>query len=313
MNVPSDPRPDPRADWLAALAWQVELGADEAIGETPVDRFSEAVAPGGTAAAPSLPSPTRGEGGVGGEVARGPWSVAQPARAISGRGEPAEVTRAPSPLVGEGRGGGTDLQDARALAEVAETLEELAGAMRGWAGSPLREAARNLVFCDGLAGARLMVIGEAPGADEDRVGKPFVGKAGRLLDRMLAAIGLSRTAPAPESAVYITNILPWRPPGNRTPSEAEARQFLPFVERHIVLAKPDLVLTLGNTPTKALLGTMTGIKRMRGSWARHEATGLVIMPTFHPAYLLRTPEDKRLAWRDLLAVRRALDGEAPRI
>ncbi len=194
---------------------------------------------------------------------------------------------------------------------MAQTLEELAEAMRGWAGSPLREAARNLVFCDGMAGARLMVIGEAPGADEDRVGKPFVGRAGQLLDRMLAAIGLSRTAPAPEDAVYITNILPWRPPGNRTPSEAEARQFLPFVERHIVLAKPDLVLTLGNTPTKALLGTMTGIKRMRGSWVRHEASGLAIMPSFHPAYLLRTPEDKRLAWRDLLAVRRALDGETP--
>jgi DNA polymerase len=128
---------------------------------------------------------------------------------------------------------------------------------------------------------------------------------------MLGAIGLARTAPAPEQAVYITNILPWRPPGNRTPSEAEARAFLPFVERHVALARPDVLLLLGNTPTKALLQTVTGIKRMRGTWARHGASGLPAMPCFHPAYLLRTPEDKRLAWRDLLAVRRALDGEEP--
>jgi DNA polymerase len=206
-----------------------------------------------------------------------------------------------------------DAQSARALAKSAETLEELAEAIRNWTGSTLREAARNTVFCDGVAGARLMVIGEAPGGEEDRVGKPFVGRAGQLLDRMLAAIGLSRTAPAPEQAVYITNILPWRPPGNRTPSEAEARAFLPFVERHIALARPDVIMAVGNTPTKALLGTITGIKRMRGTWARHEASGLPLMPSFHPAYLLRTPEDKRLAWRDLLAVRRALDGEAPPI
>ncbi|HET7410396.1 MAG TPA: uracil-DNA glycosylase [Paracoccaceae bacterium] len=203
------------------------------------------------------------------------------------------------------------MADPVALAGAAQTLEELAEAIRGWAGSPLREAARNMVFCDGVAGARLMVIGEAPGGEEDRLGKPFVGRAGQLLDRMLAAIGLSRTAPAPEEAVYITNILPWRPPGNRTPSEAESRQFLPFVERHIALARPDVLLTVGNTPTKALLGTVTGIKRMRGNWARHESSGLPVMPCLHPAYLLRAPEDKRLAWRDLLAVRRALDGESP--
>jgi DNA polymerase len=155
-----------------------------------------------------------------------------------------------------------------------------------------------------------MVIGEAPGGDEDRIGRPFVGRAGQLLDRMLAAIGLSRTAPAPEDAVYITNILPWRPPGNRTPSEHEALQFLPFVERHIELARPEFILAVGNTPTKALLATSIGIKRMRGRWLRHGPSGLPVMPCFHPAYLLRTPEDKRLAWLDLLAVRRALDGEA---
>ena len=197
------------------------------------------------------------------------------------------------------------------LAASATTLEELAEAMRNWEGSDLKAGARNFVFSDGLAGARLMVIGEAPGADEDRVGKPFVGRAGQLLDRMLAAIGLSRTAPAPEQAVYIANILPWRPPGNRTPSEQEAAQFLPFMERHIELAEPDVILSMGNTPTKALLATGTGIKRMRGRWVRHAGSGIALLPSFHPAYLLRQPADKRLAWRDLLEVKAALDGSPP--
>ena len=291
--------PDTRAAMLAALAWQVELGADEAIGEAPVDRFAESRPERARATSPALP------------VTAPPAAPALPARA------PSAPTRAPSPRVGEGRGGdGTapaaaGPEDARALADAATTLDELAAAMRGWAGSALREQARNLVFSDGLPGARLMVIGEAPGAEEDRVGRPFVGRAGQLLDRMLAAIGLSRTAPAPEEAAYITNVLPWRPPGNRTPSEAEARQFLPFVERHIALAAPKIILAAGNTPTKALLATSTGIKRMRGRWLRHGPSGLPVMPSFHPAYLLRTPEDKRLAWLDLVAIRRALDGELP--
>ena len=130
----------------------------------------------------------------------------------------------------------------------------------------------------------------------------------RVSERM-TAIGLSRSATDPAHAAYIANILPWRPPGNRTPSEAEALQFLPFVERQVELARPDMILAVGNTPTKALLATSTGIKRMRGRWLRHGPSGLPVMPCFHPASLLRTPEDKRLAWLDLLAVRRALDGE----
>jgi DNA polymerase len=264
---------------IEALAWQIELGATEAIGEAPCDRFAESAAP----PAPQLAAPR------------------VPARAA---GAPADARPGPDPAqAGEG--------DTRALAAAARTLEELAEAMRGFEGSPLKKGARSFVFCDGVPGARVMVIGEAPGGDEDRIGKPFVGRAGQLLDRMLAAIGLSRTAPAPESAVYITNILPWRPPGNRTPSEEEALLFLPFVERHIELAGPDFILSLGNTPTKALLGTSTGIKRMRGHWVRHAATGLPLLPSFHPAYLLRSPADKRLAWRDLLSLRAALDGEAP--
>ncbi|HUF86036.1 MAG TPA: uracil-DNA glycosylase [Thermohalobaculum sp.] len=252
---------------LEALAFQLELGADEAIGEAPRDRFEET-------------PPRRGA-----DPAAPPAVPARP---------PAEAW-----------------QSALALARAAATLDELAEAMRRFEGSELRLGARNLVFADGLPGARVMVIGEAPGGEEDRTGKPFVGRAGQLLDRMLAAIGLARTAPAPEDAVYITNILPWRPPGNRTPSEAEVLSFLPFVLRHVELAGPDFILALGGTSAKALLGTATGIKRLRGRWVRHEASALPLLPSFHPAYLLRAPADKRLAWRDLLSLRAALDGEAP--
>ena len=279
---------DIRAAMLSALAWQVELGADEAIAEEPQDRFAQSQ----PKAAPVEPAT---------------------APLVKARSE--DSPHASPPPRGEEKGG-RQVQpgpDSTTLAQRANTLEELAEAMRSWEGSPLKEGARNFVFSDGLAGARLMVVGEAPGADEDRVGKPFVGRAGQLLDRMLAAIGLSRSDPAPETAVYIANILPWRPPGNRTPSEQEAAMFLPFMVRHIQLAKPDVILSMGNTPTKALLATGTGIKRMRGTWRRHEATGLPLLPSFHPAYLLRQPADKRLAWRDLLAVRQVLDGEAPEV
>jgi uracil-DNA glycosylase family 4 len=271
---------------LEALAWQLELGADEAIGEAPVDRFAETAAVASVANVPAAASPRAPT------IATGATANARPGAEGASQGD------RPSP---------------RELAGAATTLEELAEAMRGFDGSPLKRSARSFVFCDGMPGARVMVIGEAPGGDEDRVGRPFVGRAGQLLDRMLAAITLSRTAPAPENAAYITNILPWRPPGNRTPSEDEAMLFLPFVERHIELAKPDFILSLGNTPTKALLNTTAGIKRMRGHWVRHAASGLPLLPSFHPAYLLRTPADKRLAWRDLLCLRAALDGETPEI
>ncbi len=276
--------PDPTPDLLQALAWQLELGADEAIGEAPVDRFAESAA-AATAAIVTTPAARRAPDGATGATADAPPG-------------PEAAPRGGSP---------------HALSRAATTLEELAEAMRGFEGSPLKKGARSFVFCDGLAGARVMVIGEAPGGEEDRIGKPFVGRAGQLLDRMLAAIGLSRTAPAPEDAAYITNILPWRPPGNRTPTQAEVALFLPFIERHIELAKPDFIFSIGNTPTKTLLDTATGIKRMRGRWVRHPATGVALLPSFHPAYLLRQPADKRLAWRDLLSLRAALDGEMPEL
>ncbi len=271
--------PDLPADLLHALAWQAELGADEAIAEAPIDRFAESVAASAT----------------------GPASAERRGTVMAAS---VAADAPPEPPAAEA-------DTPQALAAAATTLGELAQAMRGFEGSDLKQGARSFVFCDGVPGARVMVIGEAPGGDEDRIGKPFVGRAGQLLDRMLAAIGLSRTAPAPEDAVYITNILPWRPPGNRTPSQQEVSLFLPFIERHIELAKPDFIFSIGNTPTKTLLDTATGIKRMRGRWVRHRASGLPLLPSFHPAYLLRQPADKRLAWRDLLSLRAALDGEMP--
>ena len=268
---------DITAAMLSALEWQIELGADEAIGEQPVNRFDE------PAAKPKAP-------------------VQQL--------NPASV--AASPSGGQGRGKGSPapesaVPDTAALAASANSLEELAQVMADWDGTPLKAAARKFVFCDGLPGAHLMIVGEAPGQEEDRQGKPFVGRAGQLLDRMLAAIGRSRTETDPAKAAYITNMLPWRPVGNRTPTPEESALFLPFVIRHIQLAKPKLILTMGNTPTKAMLDTTTGIKRMRGNWVDHQPTGLRLLPTFHPAYLLRQPADKKLAWQDLLSLKAALE------
>lgn len=198
---------------------------------------------------------------------------------------------------------------ARAAADAAQDLEQLRAALAAYPHCDLKLGARNLVFSDGVPGARVMIVGEAPGRDEDREGRPFVGRAGQLLDKMLAAIGQSRTDEDPAKSVYIANILPWRPPGNRTPSEQEVQSYLPFMERHIQLAKPEVIFAVGNTSVKALLNTQTGIKRLRGNWHRHPRLDLPVMPSFHPAYLLRQAQDKRLAWRDLLALRAVLDGE----
>lgn len=195
--------------------------------------------------------------------------------------------------------------DARRMAEGAATLEQLAAAMQAYPHCDLQKGARNFVFADGAAEARVMILGEAPGREEDLEGRPFVGQAGQLLDRMLAAIELSRQAARPEDGVYIANVLPWRPPGNRTPEADEIAMMVPFVERHIALADPDVVVLMGNTPCQALLGR-AGITRIRGQWT--EALGKPVLPMFHPAYLLRQPAAKREAWADLLALRARLNG-----
>jgi DNA polymerase len=200
------------------------------------------------------------------------------------------------------------LASARALAGAAGDLAALKAALAGYEGCGLKATATNLVFADGSPESRVMLIGEAPGAEEDRQGKPFVGVSGQLLDRMLACIGLDR------SSAYITNVLFWRPPGNRTPTPAEVSACLPFVERHIALVQPTHILLLGGLSAKTLLGTNEGILRLRGRWGQVQPSGLErpvpALATLHPAFLLRQPSAKRQAWRDLLAFRAALDKAA---
>ncbi|EPX85087.1 uracil-DNA glycosylase, family 4, partial [Rubellimicrobium thermophilum DSM 16684] len=193
--------------------------------------------------------------------------------------------------------------DPAGAAAAAADLAALAAAMEALA-DPLKPGARRFVFADGTPGAPLMVVGEAPGREEDIEGRPFVGAAGRLLDRMLAAIGRDRADPDPARAVYITNVLPWRPPGNRTPTPEEIARWSPFLRRHVELAAPRVLLILGNTPAQALLGR-GGITRLRGQW--QTVLGRPALPSFHPSFLLRQPEAKREAWADLLALQARLE------
>lgn len=194
---------------------------------------------------------------------------------------------------------------AKTMAAQAGTLEELRAAIGGYDLCDLKRGARNTVFADGNPAARVLVLGEAPGAEEDREGRPFVGRAGQLLDKMFAAIGFSRTSPDPAHALYITNVMPWRPPSNREPEPGEIAMMLPFVERHIVLADPKVIVVMGNTPLFALTGGK-GILRARGTWG--QALGKPLLPMTHPAYLLRNPAAKREAWADLLALQARLRG-----
>ncbi len=193
---------------------------------------------------------------------------------------------------------------ARALAGRARDLEELRSAMAEFDGCALKRTATQLVFADGVPGSKVMFVGEAPGGDEDRIGRPFVGRAGQLLDRMLAAIGLDRRS------VYIANVVPWRPPGNRTPTPQETQACLPFIRRQIDLADPRILVCLGGSAAQTLLGVQGGITRMRGSWFDYERDGgppIRALAMFHPAYLLRQPAQKRLAWADMRALAKALD------
>jgi uracil-DNA glycosylase family 4 len=254
---------------LALLEWQVELGATEAIADTPVNRYE--AEPQKTAAPPA------------------PGPAARPAR---------QSVEPPSPAAEVDA-----VEAARAAASAARDLEGLEAAMAAYEFCDLKKGARNLCFADGNPAARVMIIGEAPGRDEDLQGKPFVGRAGQLLDRMFACIGLGRTRPEAEYTLYITNVLPWRPPQNRDPKPDEVAMLLPFLERHVELADPDLLVLTGNHSCGALLGRK-GITRLRGHWA--EALGKPALPMFHPAYLLRNPHAKREAWHDLLMLQARL-------
>ena len=191
---------------------------------------------------------------------------------------------------------------ARAAAQSAKTLDELRALLEAFEGCMLRATATQLVFADGNPAARVMFVGEAPGRDEDIAGLPFVGRSGKLLDRMIEAIGLDRTQ------VYIANIVPWRPPGNRTPTPHESAICLPFIRRQIELADPDILVCLGQPSTQTLLETKEGITRTRGRWFKFDTGSREIraLATYHPAFLLRSPLQKRLAWRDFLAIKKAL-------
>ncbi len=269
-----------REELLAALRLQIDWGVDEALDAAPIDRFAAPMrAPDQSLAAPEAADPA---------TRPAPALLLAPALSL-----PLAPIATPA-AIASGR------------AAQADTLEALRAAIAE-TDSPLRDTATNLVFADGVAESGLMLIGEAPGADEDRIGRPFVGVSGQLLDRMMASIGLERS-----KTFYLTNILPWRPPGNRTPTDGEIALFLPFLLRHIALVRPRHILLLGGTPAKSLLRSKDGITRLRGRWhsLAMDDGAIPALPTLHPAYLLRSPAAKREAWADLVLLRRTLDGEA---
>jgi len=290
----------PALDPLAALRWQVEAGADEAIADEAIDRFatskaakSEPVAAAAPAAPPITPSRP------------------VPVQADAPRAS-AAILQAPTYSATPGAQSGEALQSASALAAGANSLDELRAALASFDGCALKKTATNLVFADGNPAARVMFIGEAPGADEDRQGLPFVGVSGQLLDRMIGHIGLTRA-----DSAYITNVLFWRPPGNRTPTPGEIGACLPFVERHIELIDPAVIVLVGGIAAKTMLARSEGITRLRGQWHSYETPRMSrpvpIIATFHPAYLLRSPGQKREAWRDLLSIQAKMEelGIAP--
>ena len=255
-------------DALTALRLQIEWGADEALDEAPANRLA------------SRPPP----------------------RAIQPAEPPPRPPPRPTPIVAALP---VPAQRARDIANGCNSLEELRVALAAYDGCPLSTTATNLVFADGNPDSGLMLVGEGPGAEEDRAGRPFVGPSGQFLDRMLGAIGIDRTS------CYITNLIPWRPPGNRNPTDSEIIVCLPFLLRHIALARPKRLVLLGNMSVQSVLATKTGITRMRGKWLDVTIPGLdaplPALPMLHPAYLLRNPGAKRDAWADMITLRRTLD------
>jgi DNA polymerase len=269
-----------REEALSALAWLVEAGADEAIGEAPVDRF---------VARPSTPAVAASKA-----IAHMPATSMRP----EGSRPLAQITPANvAPLATDG------FSSALEIAARCQSLAELKSALEVFEGSQLKTLAKNTVFADGNPQSRVMFIGEAPGRDEDMAGLPFVGRAGKLLDRMMAAIGLDRTT------AYIANVMPWRPPDNRNPDPGEVALCIPFLRRHIELAQPRILILLGAVSARHVLGLNDGIMKIRGRWLEYRIGTEMIpaMPTLHPAYLLRQAAHKKLAWRDLQAVADRLD------
>src|ERR1700682_1513448 len=267
--------PDPAPSIQQLLAFYLEAGVDCALTDEPVNRLSDPdIIPIPGSRETALPKPVR----------------TIPATVPVARGE---TTPAPEAAI----------VSAREAARTAPSLEVLRALLENFDGCALKSTATRLVFADGNPQARIMFVGEAPGREEDIEGLPFVGRSGKLLDRMISAIGLDR------SSVYIANVIPWRPPGNRTPTPQETQICLPFVQRQIELVNPDVLVTLGNPSTQTLLSTREGIMKTRGVWFDSDTGTRVIraLATFHPAYLLRSPSYKRMAWQDLRSIAKALE------
>lgn len=256
---------------LAQLRWQVELGATDAVRDTPQSWY---------------------------ELAQ--KAPVKPVKTLSSTQATRPKPVPPAPLAGP-------VEAATTLAAQAADLESLRNAMAGYGHCDLRQGAKNLVFSDGNPTARVMIIGEAPGRDEDIQGKPFVGAAGQFLDKMFAAIDLGRSREEAQNALYITNVIPWRPPGNRDPDENEIAMMVPFLRRHIELIGPKIIVLVGNIACAALLGER-GITKLRGTWRDYD--GIPLLPMVHPAYVLRRPEVKRDVWQDLKSISKRLTAEA---
>lgn len=315
---------DPSLQHLAALLrWYEAAGVDATAGDSPrpftAPPKSQAVAalspalPTASALSPALPT------------AAAPTPIGRDATAASRfpptgrlgsdrRGPilPPQPETTIEPTLPMGREAG--VADARKTAAACATLAEVRSALEAFQGCALRITATRLVFQDGNPAADLMIVGEAPGADEDRQGVPFVGKAGQLLDRMLRAIGIDRTAADPHTGAYIANVVPWRPPGNRRPNAGEVAVCLPFIQRQIALARPRVLVLMGNAAAQSLLDTTKGISSIRGRWhpvrIPDEPDPIPALPTFHPAYLLRSPGLKAQSWRDLRVLKKKIDSFA---
>lgn len=266
----------------AALLWHIDAGADAPLGDDAVDRLVAMPHSENTPQRASMADPAPVPQSVAADLLPGPLGASE-ARA-----------------------------EALALALAADTLEALCAAIAGFAGIGLKDTATNMVFGDGHSGAQIMVIGDAPGADDDREGRPFAGTEGVLMDRILASIGLARDATDPLQAVYMTTLLNWRPPGNRSPNPAEISISLPFIERHIQLVRPKLLILAGQIAAQSLLGSSEGISRQRGRWASYtprttalhgaDMVAIPAMATFPPAYLIKNQAQKRLVWHDMLDI-----------
>ena len=266
---------------IEALRWWIRVGVTEALHDMPRDRFANSLIED---------RDQRGAPNVSVSIRQSSPPAAEAASRVpqtAGAGSPPDAMKT----------------SARALAETATDLETLRSVMVHFDGCPLKRTATQLVFADGVPGSRVMFVGEAPGGDEDRIGRPFVGRAGQLLDRMLNAIGLDR------QQVYIANVVPWRPPGNRTPTPQETQTCLPFIKRQIHLANPEFLVCLGASAARTLLGVEGGIMRTRGSWfdfPRQVGGEIQALAMLHPAFLLRQPGHKQFAWADMRALASAL-------